>query len=64
MLSKIKERVQNDRLSVKQCKRTFILVDLLNENTVFGQMFTDEKMKFNFRADQVLTTFAYEISRT
>lgn len=63
VLAKIKERVQNDRLPIKQCKKTFILVDLINENTVFGQMFTDEKMKFNFKADQVLTTFAYELSR-
>jgi hypothetical protein len=27
-------------------------------------MFTNEYMKFNFKPDQVLTTYAYEISRS
>jgi hypothetical protein len=43
-------------------KRTFILVDLF-ENTALGQIFNNEQMKFSFHKDQVLTTFAYEVSK-
>ena len=41
-----------------------MLADLIADGTVFGQMFTNEQMKFNFKAEQTLTTYAYEISRS
>lgn len=63
-IGRIKEKVQLDRALVKVCKRMFVLVDLIGEGTVFGQMFTNEQMKFNFKAEQTLTTYAYEISRS
>ncbi|CDW77742.1 spore germination protein ia [Stylonychia lemnae] len=64
VMGKIKEKVQVDRPLVKSCKKCFILVDLLYENSMYGQMFSNEGMKFNFRQDQSLTTFAYEVSKT
>ncbi|TNV85898.1 hypothetical protein FGO68_gene3349 [Halteria grandinella] len=63
VMHRIKEKVQVDRHLVKSCKRLFILVDLLYESTMFGQMFTNEQMKFTFRNDQVLTAYAYEMGR-
>jgi hypothetical protein len=43
--------VQIDRALVKVCKRMFVLADLIADGTVFGQMFTNEQMKFNFKAE-------------
>lgn len=63
-MHKIKERVSFDRYLVKLSKRLFVLTDLVFDSTLFAQVFTNEQMKFCFKADQTLTTFAYEISRS
>jgi len=55
--------VQADRYYVKLQKRTFLLVDLF-DHSLFGQLFSNEAMKFQFTGDQTLTTFAYEVSTT
>jgi len=64
VIAKIKEKVSIDRMPIKSCKKIFVLVDLVYDYSMFGQMFSNENMKFNFKPDQVLTTFAYEISRS
>lgn len=50
IVARIKDKVQLDRYYVKLCKRTFLLVDLF-ENSQFGQLFSNEAMKFSFQKD-------------
>ena len=63
VIGMIREKVSADRVQVKLSKRTFVLVDLF-QGLVFGQMFADERMKFKFTEDQVLTTYAYEVNKS
>ena len=51
IMHKIKERVSFDRYLVKLSKRMFVLTDLVFDSTLFAQVFTNEQMKFCFKAD-------------
>ena len=50
MNNRIKDLVQNDRMSVKTGKKAFVLVDLF-ENMAYASQIINEQMKFSFVAN-------------